>query len=875
MKLKRLFLVFIIIVASLSLAKGQDAANNQSGKLTDYLSSIEKKFGVTFSYDSDLLKNVPINTDTTGLNLTEILRQLSNRSAFDLELTNSNIVLVKPKVKGANYKISGRIVDGESKAPLLDCLLLDDEKTISSSSNKDGVFTIYVRYSEDDKITIRYLGYKTLSVPMEVFSSGKSIEFSMAADIMDLEEITVTTYMSSGINYNRLNNSLEIKPENLSLLPGQTDADLLMSVEALPGINSPDGKAGNLNVRGSSSDQTLITFDNIPIYHKGHYFGTLSPFNPKVVENLSVSRGSFTADKGGRVGGSIDIRTKQSVPDSITSGASLSTIDASAYTHIPIVKKKLSLLVAGRTSYPFGWQSPKLKAISDFVFQQTALQGGIDNKSNTSLQSFSYRFNDFNTKLIFQPSVKQKISVSFLKISNQLNAQIHDVQQNSLSKDSIGFSNWGISAQWENRWSEKMVSRVSATNSYYSQKTSHGLATLPSTLVGQDNYKNQANDFNLTTETDFYSKQKHFLKTGYSMSRHDFLYEKTGYIAQQPVPEFKDSRVGYVHSLYSSYNLLFYKLNASIGLRGNYFTLTKKVNPEPRISVNYLINKNLTFKSTWGIQKQFVNQITGLNVQSIGGLMNQLWTLSDGKIIPVVKSNQVMAGVMYERRGWLIDLELYYKKIGDITIININDFYSPNKFFYGSSSTVGADFLIKKRWKKFDAWVSYTLSDSKMKFDSIQAKPFTSILNQRHVLDLDILYQLGKFKFSAGWKYRSGLAALPGIRTKLLHGAPNADPQSTPQPPLPIPGGGQGKAENGVTLYTDHYPAFHQLDISAVYEFPAKKKQWNSSIGFSIQNVYNRKNIIEQFTRLDISGPVLVNRYSIGFAPNLFLTVNF
>jgi hypothetical protein len=231
----------------------------------------------------------------------------------------------------------------------------------------------------------------------------------------------------------------------------------------------------------------------------------------------------------------------------------------------------------------------------------------------------------------------------------------------------------------------------------------------------------------------------------------------------------------------------------------------------------------------------------------------------------------------------LIDVELYYKKINNITIININDFYSPNKFFYGSSTTFGADFLIKKRWKKLDAWVSYTLSDSKMQFDSIQAKPFTSILNQRHVLDLDILYRLGKFKFSAGWKYRSGLAALPGIRTKLTHGAPNAPDASqqtttqTPPPPPPPPGGGPPppQTDQGVTRYTDYYPAFHQLDISVVYDFPAKQKQWNSSIGLSLQNVYNRKNIIEQFTRQDNTGLVLVNRYSMGFAPNLFLTINF
>src|SRR6202000_3467382 len=96
MKLKPAFALSILVLASLCVVKGQGTANRASAKLTDYFFSIEKKYGISFSYDSDLLKNVPVYTDTTGLNLTEILKQLSNSSAFDFELTN-NVVLVKPK----------------------------------------------------------------------------------------------------------------------------------------------------------------------------------------------------------------------------------------------------------------------------------------------------------------------------------------------------------------------------------------------------------------------------------------------------------------------------------------------------------------------------------------------------------------------------------------------------------------------------------------------------------------------------------------------------------------------------------------------------------------------------------------------------------
>ena len=866
MKLKGIFSLALLFFAYTGVS--QKLISDDSVTLIDYIFSFEKKYAITFSYDSDLIKNVPLTIDTAGLSLVEILKKIDDKTAFNFEVTNGNTVLVKPKSKGANYKLCGRIYDNESKEALAGGLIINDRKTFSRPSGLNGEFSIYTTYSEEDALTIRYLGYKTITLPLSSFSSGKCLDIAMMHDIVNLDEVVLTTYMSSGIEYNRLNNSLEIRPENLSLLPGQTDADLLLSLEALPGINSPDGKAGNLNIRGSSSDQTLVTFDNIPIYHKGHYFGTLSPFNPKVVEKISVSRSSFTAEKGGRVGGAIDVKSKQSVPDSLLSGFSLSTIDAAAYIHIPIVKKKLSLLLAGRTSYPFDWQSPKLVAISNFVFQESEIQRARDNKDSYELKDFGYRFNDINSKLIFQPSAKQKITISALKIFNRLESQIFIGQRNSLTKDSIGFNNWGISGQWESWWTEKTVSRLSVTNSSYTQKSKHGLAVLPDSLLGLEEFKNSADDVCLNMETDFYGKGKHFIKTGYNLNNHYILFDRTRFTYQQPTSLLLNNRTGSIHSLYASYNSMFYKLHTSIGIRGNYFSITEKVNLEPRVTLNYLINNYFTFKSSWGLQKQFVTQIPGLSIESFGGLDNLLWVLADGKEVPVVKSNQLMGGVMYEKKAWLIDFELYYKKTEDLTIVNITNFVSPTQFFYGSSTTVGADMLVKKRWRKFDAWVSYTISDSKMQFDSIQAEPFTSIYNQKHVLDLDILYRLGKFKFSAGWKFRTGLSALPGIRTLLLRGAPQSGKAQNI---------GSGAGLEGEYLYK--YPSFHQLDLSAVYDFHTNKKYWNGSVGFSLLNVYNKKNIIEQFVRYGSSGfggkPTFAYRYSMGFAPNLFVSFNF
>lgn len=886
MKLKPLFLTLVLLGLSFTYAKAQSEET-----LKKYIYSVEKRYPISFSYDSDLLEDVPfpLSVDTSGYTLKQLLELMHEESAFQLQFINDSVVIVRPEEEGTNYVLKGKIVDLETREPLPGCNISNTKRTFGIISDENGAFEKHIRYTKNDTVVLTYMGFKTQYIPIEKFNSKNSPSIVLQEDIIASNEVTVTGYMSDGIRFNRLNNSIQIKPKDLAILPGQTDADLLMSLDALPGISSPDSKAGNLNIRGSSADQTLITFDNIPIYHRGHYFGTLSPFNPKVVEDLNVSRSSFTADKGGRVGGMIDIRTKQTIPDSAMSGIAISTLDGSAYTHIPVIKKKLGVLVAGRSSYPNGWMSPKIKSISDFVFQATDLSRAM-NSPDYKLDEFRYNFHDWNAKVIAKPTDKQTISVSFLRIFNELNAKIRNLNANTANYDSIGFNNWGLSGQWTSQWSRKVSSTLSVTKSYFNQnQVIHSRSTLIDTVRGITTFENSVDDLDVIVETNFSGKRKNFLKLGYDLHYHELSYLHNRFTAPFTTTYFSNSNKGYIHSIFTSYNMISHKrLRASVGLRGNYYTVTQDYNLEPRISLNYLLSNTITLKSSAGIQRQFVTQVAGLSIETFGGLENMVWIMADGNSIPVIQSAQVMGGAMFEKNNWVIDVEGYHKHIDNVTVINIRDFSNTNSFLHGMSYTTGMDVLIRKGWKRFDAWISYTLSKSMMDIDSIQAAPFPSLSDQRHILDIAGIYKWKNWKFSAGWKYRTGMTSIIGIRTRLLHGPilqnPNAPPPNLPPGnPGGSPPGGKPtnpefyEDEDGNPFYTDKYPDFHQLDISIVYTFPSRQKQWNSSIGLSLGNVYNQKNIIEQLHIRSGNPPqmYLVTRYSIGFAPNLMWSLNF
>jgi outer membrane cobalamin receptor len=118
----------------------------------------------------------------------------------------------------------------------------------------------------------------------------------------------------------------------------------------LPGITTVDGRAGNLYIRGGTPDHNLILFDEIPIYHTGHYFGTISPYNPKVVEKMDVYRTGYSPENGGRIGSVVDIKSRTTVADSTECHAAINTLYGSG-SITAALGKKVTLQVAGRSSY--------------------------------------------------------------------------------------------------------------------------------------------------------------------------------------------------------------------------------------------------------------------------------------------------------------------------------------------------------------------------------------------------------------------------------------------------------------------------------------------------------------------------------------------
>lgn len=89
------------------------------------------------------------------------------------------------------------------------------------------------------------------------------------------------------------------------------EKDIFKFLQLLPGVSAgKDGMSGLL-VRGGSNDQTLILYDDVPIYNQAHAYGILSIFSGETVQSAEVSKGFISPAYGSRLSALTQIRTRE------------------------------------------------------------------------------------------------------------------------------------------------------------------------------------------------------------------------------------------------------------------------------------------------------------------------------------------------------------------------------------------------------------------------------------------------------------------------------------------------------------------------------------------------------------------------------------
>ena len=839
--LKSLRSAYFSFASVLLLSIGSIAMAQTEPSVLEAFKSLEQKHQVVFSYNPRLLEPIRFVLGNAQ-SLADALETMSASLPIRFERVGNNGILVIPIRSTITFQVQD--VDDQRSIDLVYVTLNDQQPKYLLPKN--GSYALEGAFLTDSLVinTSFYHPFKTTIASLQ--SSGSMV--NMKGETTDLGDVTILSHITAGVNSVLGDHRIEVNMSDLNLIAGETDGDVFQVLQAIPGIRSPNGKPGSLNLRGGPFDQNLLLFDNIPIYHTGHFFGTFSPYNPGIVDKISIYRGGLPASWGGRVGGVIDIKTQQHVPDSLSIGLMTNTVTSGLELRVPIVKNKLGLVFSARANV-FNNMPPKLEAYYDLNFQGSrisdlALEGPVE------LRNLNIGFSDMNGKLIFKPSDKHNLSLSFLTIANDFSYNLFSPNQNRSETETSKLDNWGLTFAWDAELSDAVDLRARYTSSQFRLSEQRTEPRNNSNGVNRESVKNGIDDqrFDLSMEVELGEKTD--LNFGYEYSNHDITFDDT---VEGDDPRVNDRRSGNgdINSVYFSLKHQFGdNLIVDAGLRTNNFSVGDQSFLAPKLFLSYLVSHSFFLKgSATGayqyVRQNFANDFDDFRIE------NQFWTLADENI-PVLRGKQYMFGGLLDYGSWLFDVELYQKEVNNVIRPGGNQ--TPN--LTGDLDVKGIDVLVKKRWEGFESWISYSLSQAQETFRVPQQGPDPLVTrdafyDQRHVMNLKLIAPVNRWNLAMSWSLMSGVPVYEADPDEILNNdAPRYD-----------------------LGYTGNFPVQHQLDLSASYRFSKLSASWRGVVGFSILNVYDRQNIINGFQeRVNINNTI---RYGLGFSPNLQIKVTF
>ncbi len=246
-----------------------------------------------------------------------------------------------------NIKISGIITDHQGEG-LIGASVYLKENFKGSSTNLNGKYNIENIPSGNYTLVASLMGYKTDSVKISAVSSIEH-NFILTETAVNLEGVEVVA--DRVIERTSLSN-ITLGKKSLQTRQALNE-DPLRTMATLPGI----GREGDLfspsqiYVRGGAPDENLFLMDNNQVYFPYYFGGQKSIFNTETTESIELLTGGFSAAYGNHMSSVMNVHTRDGNFEKYSGNLSVGFYNASALIEGPIIRDKLSMLIAVRRTY--------------------------------------------------------------------------------------------------------------------------------------------------------------------------------------------------------------------------------------------------------------------------------------------------------------------------------------------------------------------------------------------------------------------------------------------------------------------------------------------------------------------------------------------
>lgn len=242
-------------------------------------------------------------------------------------------------------------------------------------------------------VVFSYLGYQP-QIKKIYFNNNLELDIELVLNEDVLDEVVIEAQRSDENVQRAQMGVIDIPVTRISELPvilGETD--ILKVVQLLPGVQSGNEGTTGFFVRGGNTDQNLVQLDEATVYNPNHLFGLFSTFNSRALNNVTLIKGGFPAQYGGRLSSILDVTMKEGNNREVRGSGGIGLITSHLSLEGPLRKEKASFIVSGRRTY------------IDLLARPFTAKG---NRSN-------YHFYDINAKLNWQAGANDKLYLSYFK----------------------------------------------------------------------------------------------------------------------------------------------------------------------------------------------------------------------------------------------------------------------------------------------------------------------------------------------------------------------------------------------------------------------------------------------------------------------------
>ncbi len=845
--IKRIYVLFFCFVFALSI-KAQD--RSKAIALKDILQSIEKQHHIYFNYIDNEIVVFKIVPPKKSLSLSKKINYLQKKTNLFFENIDNKFINIFSNNELDAQNICGYVFSKEDNSPL-ENVNIKFVNGVGTSTNEKGYFEL-----KKEKVTdllVSCIGFTTKKISVPDLQNKNCLKIYIEVEVSELNNIIANHFLTSGIS-KKIDGTFEIKPKRLGILPGLIEPDVLQTMLQIPGIYSADESISSINVRGGTHDQNLFLWNGIKMYQTGHFFGLISAFNPNLAHTISITKNGSSAFFGEGVSSVVDISSNPNKFEENSFGAGINMINADIYSRFNVTKKGF-LEIAGRKSITDLVKTPTYKEYYNKAFQNTSITNFSNNQNIDYSSDEKFNFYDITAKYSQKIGQKDHLILDFITINDQLKvfqtARINTIIQ---SENNILFQkNHGGNLSWKRNWNAKNSSNFNVYTSSYELNAQKNKIQDNQT-VRQEN-KVLDNGFKL--ENSHIITSKFTFNNGYQLNEIGTINLDE---INSPIFYRRIKEVLRTHALIveGKYNDTLSKIYFNTGLRLNYIEKFKKYLFEPRLQFNYAITKHFNLEVLGEFKSQNSYQVIDLQ-KDYFGIEKRRWILANNTTIPIQKSKQASISLFYTKNNWLFTLENFYKKV---TGINSSSQGFQNQLEFvkinGDYEVLGIEMLVQKKINHFITWLSYTYNNNNYHFPNLEQPVFPNNFKLDQIITWAGIYERKNLKIALGSKWYSGRP-----KTTPISSAINYSNFSNPKIDYNTP--------NNKVL-----DDFFQVNFSTTYKWESLN-EIQYKLGFSVLNVFNRKNEINEYYRINtITNSIEdVKTFSLRRTPNLSFRITY